>query len=393
MTTQLSNIDRQYQKALRNFLLKKYTTAATCTLKAIADLAKLPQDNLNVGHLEQLRFSIWTLYLNVTTTLLTHNKPSQQLANLVGLPVSAAKNPDHFVLAIWEMLSEGYSGPGNVDPRLVCACLIMTLKLQVIKTGRQVAEEWYASLPDATMEYFSSMAEQTNREQSDVYYDGCVNAINHYATQILPAMNDYESAISFIQYNALLDEEKKKSMQAAVEKHRDGVMRERQKKLEQQRKAEHMARVAKEKELARLQAEKEAEQARKEAEASKKKISQQPLSHERIVNGLPSPALSVRSSSSSSDDDERVSSNAPLTEGRRSLGMATTSSRGSPAAIKQWALDTFNNNSHAALAILFLVFTLLGILRGSRGQWPQPIKAVFSKIWQTIQMGTKVTYL
>lgn len=86
----------------------------------------------------------------------------------------------------------------------------MTLKLQVIKTGRQVAEEWYASLSDATMDYFSSMAQQSNREQADVYYDGCVNAINHYATQILPAMNDYDSAISFIQYNALLDEEKKK---------------------------------------------------------------------------------------------------------------------------------------------------------------------------------------
>lgn len=93
---------------------------------------------------------------------------------------------------------------------LVLHSLIMTLKLQVIKTGRQVAEEWYASLPDATIDYFSSMAEQVNREQADVYYDGCVNAINHYATQILPAMNDYESAISFIQYNALLNEEKKK---------------------------------------------------------------------------------------------------------------------------------------------------------------------------------------
>lgn len=319
-------------------MLKKYTTAASATLKAIADLAKLPQDSLNVGQLEQLRFSIWTLYLNVTTILLTHNTPSQQLASLVGLSASAAKNPEHFVLAIWQLLSEGYSGPGNVDPRLVCACLIMTLKLQVIKTGRQVAEEWYASLSDATMDYFSSMAQQSNREQADVYYDGCVNAINHYATQILPAMNDYDSAISFIQYNALLDEEKKKSMQAAVEKHRDGVMRERQKKLEQQRKAEHMARVAKEKELARLQAEKEAEQARKEAEASKNKISQQSLSRERIVNGLPSPALSVRSSSSS-DDDERMSSNAALaTEGRRSLGMAATASRRSPGAIKQWAL-------------------------------------------------------
>lgn len=121
MTTQLSNIDRQYQKALRSFLLKKYTTAASATLKAIADLAKLPQDSLNVGQLEQLRFSIWTLYLNVTTILLTHNTPSQQLASLVGLSASAAKNPEHFVLAIWQLLSEGYSGPGNVDPRLVCA--------------------------------------------------------------------------------------------------------------------------------------------------------------------------------------------------------------------------------------------------------------------------------
>ena len=84
----------------------------------------------------------------------------------------------------------------------------MTLKIQAVNVGRQIVEEWYAAMSDSTMDYISSIAIQ-QEESDDVYYNGCMEAIDLYVTRILPAMNDYETAISFVQYNPLISDEKK----------------------------------------------------------------------------------------------------------------------------------------------------------------------------------------
>lgn len=88
----------------------------------------------------------------------------------------------------------------------------MTLKLKVAPVGRQVAEQWYATLDDGTIEYLSSPREDEN----DVYAHACLESIETYATQILPAMNDYESALSFVQYNAILDDSRKEVSPVAL---------------------------------------------------------------------------------------------------------------------------------------------------------------------------------
>ena len=72
----------------------------------------------------------------------------------------------------------------------------MTLKLQAVNVGRQIVEEWYATMSDVTMDYISSIAIQ-QEESDDVYYNGCMEAIDLYVTRILPAMNDYETAVSY----------------------------------------------------------------------------------------------------------------------------------------------------------------------------------------------------
>ena len=125
----LTSIQAQYQKALRFYLLTKYTTAATACLKAITQLPKTnavqetddnaSYTNMDLQELETLRYSIWTLYLNIATTLLTQQDITPHVTKLFGLPPTAAKSHDQFVHALWQILSEGYGGSGNVDPRLV----------------------------------------------------------------------------------------------------------------------------------------------------------------------------------------------------------------------------------------------------------------------------------
>ncbi|KAI9484704.1 hypothetical protein BDB00DRAFT_792669 [Zychaea mexicana] len=409
----LASVQLQYQKALRFYLLTKYTTAATACVKAIIRLPKqsngTEQEDVNINELEALRYSIWTLYLNIATTLLTlqDNKLTPHVTKLFGLSPAAAKSHDQFVHEMWQLLTEGYGGPGNVDPRLISSCLVMTLKLQAVNVGRQIVEQWYATMSDATMDYISSIAAQEGSEPSDdVYYNGCMEAIELYVTRILPAMNDYETALSFVQYNPLLSEEKKEALQGYVRENEQKASRERQKKVEQQKNAERLAKLAEERERARLQEERE--RAEKEMEAAK--------AHEIQANGIghshsehKQEQLDTLSSSSSSSSS--LSTSGPLAsatngsavsnnERQLSRNSATTNSRRafsleqrSPAALKEWVRQLFAAGSATSVATLLMILALIGLLRGFRGRWSEPLKIALAKLWQTVQMGTKVTYL
>ncbi|KAI8150314.1 hypothetical protein BJV82DRAFT_573479 [Fennellomyces sp. T-0311] len=390
----LTSVQSQYQKALRFYLLTKYTTAATTCVKAIARLPKPNAENNgslsneDIHELEALRYSIWTLYLNIATTLLTQDKLTPHVTKLFALSPSAAKSHDQFVHEMWQLLGDGYGGPGNVDPRLVSSCLVMTLKLDVVNVGRQIVEQWYANMQDATMDYISGIAAQEGSSSStDVYYNGCMEAIDLYVTQILPAMRDYETAISFVHYNPLISDEKKDTLQAYVRESEQKIARERQKKIEQQKNAERLARLAEEKERARLQEERE--RAEKEmAEAHEKQAN----GHVIAENTQHTRSLSVSSSSSSSFTDDRQ----PSTD--RQLSRNSTTSRRpleqrSPAAFKEWVRQLFANGSSTPLAALLMILALIGLLRGFRGRWSEPVRLALNKLWQTVQMGTKVTYM
>lgn len=43
--------------------------------------------------------------------------------------------------------------------------------------------------------------------------------------------------------------------------------------------------------------------------------------------------------------------------------------------------------------ILIIVFALLALLRGQRGRLSIALQNLMAKLWQTIKMGTKVTYM
>ncbi|KAI9244473.1 hypothetical protein BDA99DRAFT_566226 [Phascolomyces articulosus] len=409
---QLASVKAQYQKALRFYLLTKYTTAATACVKAITRLPKPnaieetdAYTNVDIQDLEALRYSIWTLYLNIATTLLTQqdNNLTPHVTKLFGLSPTAAKSHDQFVHEMWQLLSEGYAGSGNVDPRLVSSCLVMTLKLQAVNVGRQIVEQWYATMSDATMDYISSIAgqERSGSLSNDVYYNGCMEAIDLYVTRILPGMNDYETAVSFVQYNPLISDEKKESLQRFVRESEQNASRERQKRIEQQKKIEELAKIAEEEEKARLQEEKERaekELAKAEEIQANGHNDEEELPVDIEPNHIHSESIPSSSSSSSLANGDTGINNHQRQLTRNST--TTTSSRRnfnldqrSPAALKDWVRQLFAAGSATSVATLLMVLALIGLLRGFRGKWSEPLKIALTKLWQTVQMGTKVTYL
>ncbi len=77
----------------------------------------------------------------------------------------------------------------------------MDLKLNQHIVGREIAEGWFASLPDIVLDDIA------NGRQSD---DGYIEVVRLYTCFILPGMNDFESAKTFLEYNSVLSDSKKK---------------------------------------------------------------------------------------------------------------------------------------------------------------------------------------
>jgi hypothetical protein len=74
--------------------------------------------------------------------------------------------------------------------------------------GRQAAEQWFATLPDSTIDHLTLQA-QTSTTTSDIYYASYLQVVDLYVSRVLPDCGDLESARSFVEYNSFLSDEKK----------------------------------------------------------------------------------------------------------------------------------------------------------------------------------------
>lgn len=101
-----------YEKSLRSYLLTKYTSAANTCLKAISSLQKESVD-------DNLQLNVWTLYLNIASTLLVGHSISTINTKLLG--ISPEKSIEQVTRSIWnKIVQEGFSAnPGSVDSRIV----------------------------------------------------------------------------------------------------------------------------------------------------------------------------------------------------------------------------------------------------------------------------------
>lgn len=71
----------------------------------------------------------------------------------------------------------------------------------------------------------------------------------------------------------------------------------------------------------------------------------------------------------------------------------TTRANDNVTAIKRWISQMTAQGAASYATILIVVFSLLALLRGQRGRLTVALQTLLNKLWQTIKMGTKVTYM
>lgn len=61
--------------------------------------------------------------------------------------------------------------------------------------------------------------------------------------------------------------------------------------------------------------------------------------------------------------------------------------------VQKWMNQITTKGATTSGAILILIFALFALLRGQRGRLSVALQGLMNKLWQTIKMGTKVTYM
>jgi hypothetical protein len=79
----------------------------------------------------------------------------------------------------------------------------MDLKLNQLAVAREISEDWFASLSDSVLDQISA------NQDDQVVVLGYNEIVDMYITRILPGMDDFESANTFLQYNSVLSHTKK----------------------------------------------------------------------------------------------------------------------------------------------------------------------------------------
>ncbi|CAO3627039.1 unnamed protein product [Cunninghamella blakesleeana] len=383
-------IQTQYNKALRYYLLTKYNHAATTCVKALEQIPVVNTITIKQDEYDTLRVQLWILYLNTLTITLINNSnnnnnqalSSRRLIKQFGLPLSSAESFELVTLSVWDLVLKNHGNiAGNCDPRIISAYLMTTLKLNVPTIGRQIAEQWFATLSDNKLDHLSSF--QGQEDTNDVFMISYLELIDVYSTRTLPESNDFESAKSFIEYNSFISDEKKESILGIIQTIRDDQQKEQEKKkkLELQKKeAEKAAQLAKQAAIEKERQQKELEKEKMRLEAEQLRKQQQKEKERQQQQQSVSSSTTTRSTSSS--ERSLSSTSTPKTVSEQSLQM-----------VKSWMNQLTTTGSTAYVAVLIVFFALLSLLRGPRSRLSNVLKLVLTKFWQTIQMGTKVTYM
>ncbi|KAL9545534.1 hypothetical protein MBANPS3_007110 [Mucor bainieri] len=361
-----------YDKAFRSYLLTKYTPAANTCLKAIAALKSDDQDST--------RLNIWTLYLNITSTLLVGTPFLGINMKLLGVP--PANSMEQVCRSIWNKVStEGYGSVGNTDARLVSACIAMNIELDQLAVARSVAEEWFASLSDNVMDHISA-----NRDQQDQVTEGYNKVVELYVGRTLPRMHDFESANTFLDYNSVLTDTQKKAFKDMIAQEQASVETERQKKMQIEKELEE-----KKKEEERLLIE-EAKRIEQEKLAAQEKQRLEEEAQQEQARKAAAEAAAAAAATTKQENDVATTSRSVMSQSSP-LPPQQQPRQHQQTVVQKWMNQITTKGATTSGAILILIFALFALLRGQRGRLSVALQGLMNKLWQTIKMGTKVTYM
>ncbi|KAI8991690.1 hypothetical protein BDF20DRAFT_845850 [Mycotypha africana] len=366
-----------YEKALRCYLLTKYTPAVNNCLKAISYSKNETVDS-------SLLSNIWTLYINIATTLLSFTAPANEtlLKKLLHLKEyhSSKQETCYF---IWKNVAdEGFQGDvSQISSTLISVCLAMALNLQQPSLASNIAEEWFSALPDHVLQ---EIAEGNDRA-------GYNDIVDQYIVNILPIMDDFDSALTFLEYNTIIPDARKKVLQKSVLEKKQTVEFEREKKTKLEEEARKLAIEEKRKA--------EEEKLRKEAESKRMKEREEEearLKEQVSVEQRQKEIAAEEESSSKVSSLHKSFDQLQLSNDRSSYTISSSSShRNNGSTLVQKWIKRFSNAqiSKTTGGILIFIFALFALLSGQRGRLSVALQHLMHKLWETVKMGTKVTYI
>nr|CAG8617368.1 3481_t:CDS:2 [Entrophospora candida] len=224
---QKQNLIKLYKKATEAFLLRDYDIAYSLSTEAIVSLNKLltftstntnndstitiaTAANNNQGN-NALKKRIWCLYVNLIASLLSEKSPVN--TNDLYL-IRFLKLPSEIVAEeIWnKVIVEGFDNEeGQVPGEIVISCVILCLNKQIPKIARMIIEQWLISIPDTLTQKPIQMPINETTENHNAVEDlkNYEQIIEIYILNVLPKLNDWDYAKSFLNDNDIINKDRK----------------------------------------------------------------------------------------------------------------------------------------------------------------------------------------
>ncbi|KAI8321421.1 hypothetical protein GQ54DRAFT_261779 [Martensiomyces pterosporus] len=157
----------------------------------------------------QLCCRLWILYICVLSSLteLAAEDGRLQVKRSAARDAStgALQKFPATVRDVWDMIMTAFGGyAGNVDSEVLVPTVLLCLKLRDAKTARDIVEAWLATLSDETMYLLqgssnSSVAGAVSSQQhSTMVQASYLRVCELYTLHILPQLDDFASAYEFL---------------------------------------------------------------------------------------------------------------------------------------------------------------------------------------------------
>ncbi|KAJ2681934.1 hypothetical protein GGH99_004960 [Coemansia sp. RSA 1285] len=426
----IARLKAMHQKASRALILGQGSIAWTQCLEAIqyCNILKLT-DEYGEQQARQLCCRLWILYICVLSSMteVAEEDGKLQLKHRPKAMVDDLEPPrlPTTVRQVWDLIMDAFGGyAGNVDSEVLVPTVLLCLKLRDAKTARNIVEAWLATLSDDTMYLLQSHSSNGHiggaerQRQQTMAQASYLRVCELYTLHILPQLGDLPSAYDFLSMTTAVPMSAKNEFTRRLDTLRTPAPAAKKKK-----KTKHRLQKPKKPSRPRL-----SDKTQLHAESTisadgssignlngieKEKPVLMPLTKKKAFDKeeakeTPMALSAAKPSSAESPSRSGTGTNPDTCSYRQSSkDVRRTAAISSHAAVKS---HTVSRRPRSIASIAWHVvrrllsrwgFTLLtlaiitAVLRmvSRRFRLPPFISAVYRKLWNTVRMGTQVTYL
>ncbi|KAK9761451.1 hypothetical protein K7432_013639 [Basidiobolus ranarum] len=378
------------QKSSRAFLLRQYGPAWSTCLDALSKLhyelevwsaSTSPVTSLPVELLE-LRRKLWVLYINIFGMKERQEQQERPKTTAAGQK-ARWESEVVYISEIWNKIIESFNGvEGDVDVEVTISCVLLCLNKNMELQARDIIERWLSTLPDSLIDNLEALRMQVESNQDN--HDSSNTEISRlwlnyekivelYVLHVLPKMSEWDTARDFLLYNTVVSTSRKEIYQQRLEKLFQRSLKPRKKSS-----ITELPNNVKNTELAP-----------NNPETAIETLIEKQLKQE-ASKAVQSTKVDIPSSSK-----QDVKSNGTL------INRASTSSSIPPkntmrqqtlAWLQRWFHQLSQGGAGNGVIIVVMVLILLGMI-ARRKSVSRAVGMLASKLWQTLRMGTSVTYI